>query len=251
MLLELNTLHDPLDHRSNVSSANRPFLAASPKQLLRVRPRFRAVARRARVPVAGRSDADAGGGPAEDPPHRALAGGLVNGYEHTCRRCRARGTPHVERHGDASPAPVPDLRHGPLASRASPAAPIPRPPAHDGDAAPAGRRGPASGPAHHEAPRPTDHARDVRAPRRGGPACGGRDAAGGRRRECARCRRRGAAKPCCRIPWSWFDRLTTTGWNCGTGLLPGATGVRTKREGPELRVSPGTSGPSDGAGKRI
>jgi len=28
--------------------------------------------------------------------------GIVNGYEHTCRRCRARGTPHVERHEDGT-----------------------------------------------------------------------------------------------------------------------------------------------------
>ncbi len=33
--------------------------------------------------------------------------GLVDGYEHTCRRCRARGTAHVERHGDASPRRCP------------------------------------------------------------------------------------------------------------------------------------------------
>ena len=33
---------------------------------------------------------------------RALArAGLVEGYVHTCRRCKSRGTPHVERHADA------------------------------------------------------------------------------------------------------------------------------------------------------
>jgi len=33
---------------------------------------------------------------------RALArAGLVEGYDHTCRRCKSRGTPHVERHADA------------------------------------------------------------------------------------------------------------------------------------------------------
>lgn len=55
--------------------------------------------------------------------------GLVVGYDHTCRRCSSRGTPHVERHGDATrrqcpacgmalwPRPLPrrlrfhDLRH--------------------------------------------------------------------------------------------------------------------------------------------
>ena len=34
---------------------------------------------------------------------RALArGGLVDGYDHSCRRCKSRGTPHVERHADAA-----------------------------------------------------------------------------------------------------------------------------------------------------
>jgi integrase len=33
--------------------------------------------------------------------------GLVTGYDHTCRRCKAKGTPHVERHADAT------LRHCP------------------------------------------------------------------------------------------------------------------------------------------
>ncbi|MBI3183320.1 MAG: hypothetical protein HYZ28_14375 [Myxococcales bacterium] len=28
--------------------------------------------------------------------------GLVDGYEHVCRRCKARGTPHVERHPDSA-----------------------------------------------------------------------------------------------------------------------------------------------------
>ena len=38
----------------------------------------------------------------------ALArGGIVTGYDHTCRRCKAKGTPHVERHADAT------LRHCP------------------------------------------------------------------------------------------------------------------------------------------
>src|SRR5205807_3632591 len=38
--------------------------------------------------------------------HLARAG-LVTGYDHTCRRCKAKGTPDVERHADAS------LRHSP------------------------------------------------------------------------------------------------------------------------------------------
>ncbi len=33
--------------------------------------------------------------------------GIVSGYDHTCRRCKAKGTPHVERHADAT------LRHCP------------------------------------------------------------------------------------------------------------------------------------------
>jgi integrase len=33
--------------------------------------------------------------------------GLVNGYDHLCRRCQARGTPHVERHGNVSPRRCP------------------------------------------------------------------------------------------------------------------------------------------------
>ena len=33
--------------------------------------------------------------------------GLVTGYDHTCRRCKANATPHVERHADAT------LRHCP------------------------------------------------------------------------------------------------------------------------------------------
>jgi len=33
---------------------------------------------------------------------RALArAGLVDGYDHICRRCKSRGTPRVERHADA------------------------------------------------------------------------------------------------------------------------------------------------------
>jgi integrase len=34
--------------------------------------------------------------------------GLVLGYEHTCRRCRARGTPHVEQHQDAAQRRCPE-----------------------------------------------------------------------------------------------------------------------------------------------
>jgi integrase len=34
--------------------------------------------------------------------HALARAGLVNGYDHTCRRCKARGTPHVERHEDAT-----------------------------------------------------------------------------------------------------------------------------------------------------
>ncbi len=33
--------------------------------------------------------------------HALGRAGLVLGYEHVCRRCKARGTPHVERHQDA------------------------------------------------------------------------------------------------------------------------------------------------------
>jgi integrase len=33
--------------------------------------------------------------------------GLVQAYEHTCRRCRARGSPHVERHADPAPRRCP------------------------------------------------------------------------------------------------------------------------------------------------
>lgn len=33
--------------------------------------------------------------------HALARAGLVERYEHTCRRCKSRGTPHVERHDDA------------------------------------------------------------------------------------------------------------------------------------------------------
>ncbi len=33
--------------------------------------------------------------------------GLVEGWSHTCRRCKAKGTPHVERHADAAPRTCP------------------------------------------------------------------------------------------------------------------------------------------------
>jgi integrase len=39
----------------------------------------------------------------QDVLRRALArAGLVNGYEHSCRRCKARKAPHVEHHADAA-----------------------------------------------------------------------------------------------------------------------------------------------------
>jgi len=39
----------------------------------------------------------------QDILRRALArAGLVSGYEHACRRCKARGKPHVEHHPDAA-----------------------------------------------------------------------------------------------------------------------------------------------------
>jgi len=39
----------------------------------------------------------------QDVLRRALArAGLVNGYEHSCRRCKAHKTPHVEHHADAA-----------------------------------------------------------------------------------------------------------------------------------------------------
>ena len=42
---------------------------------------------------------------------RALGhAGLVEGYDHSCRRCKSRGTPHVERHAD------PALRRCPACS---------------------------------------------------------------------------------------------------------------------------------------
>src|SRR5438105_6709354 len=35
---------------------------------------------------------------------RALGhAGLVERYDHSCRRCKSRGTPHVEKHEDAAP----------------------------------------------------------------------------------------------------------------------------------------------------
>jgi integrase len=41
------------------------------------------------------------GSGAEKPLRRMLArAGLVVGYDHTCRRCKKKGTPHVERHDD-------------------------------------------------------------------------------------------------------------------------------------------------------
>ncbi len=41
--------------------------------------------------------------PLQDILRRALSrAGLVGGYEHACRRCKGRGTPHVEHHGDAA-----------------------------------------------------------------------------------------------------------------------------------------------------
>ncbi len=41
--------------------------------------------------------------PLQDVLRRALArAGLVNGYDHGCRRCKANGTPHVEHHDDAA-----------------------------------------------------------------------------------------------------------------------------------------------------
>ena len=41
--------------------------------------------------------------PLQDVLRRALArAGLVNGYDHGCRRCKARGSPHVEHHADAA-----------------------------------------------------------------------------------------------------------------------------------------------------
>ncbi len=36
--------------------------------------------------------------------------GLVQGYDHTCRRCKARGATHVERHADAAPRNCPACR---------------------------------------------------------------------------------------------------------------------------------------------
>jgi integrase len=34
--------------------------------------------------------------------HALARAGIVDGYEHVCRRCKARGTPHKERHPDAT-----------------------------------------------------------------------------------------------------------------------------------------------------
>jgi hypothetical protein len=42
--------------------------------------------------------------------HVLARAGLVVGYDHVCRRCKANGKPHVERHRDAGTTPLPGLR---------------------------------------------------------------------------------------------------------------------------------------------
>jgi integrase len=101
---------------------------------------------------------------------RALArAGLVEGYDHSCLRCKSRGTPHVERYADAA------LRRCPACNAKLWPKALPRPmrfhdlrhTAHRCDADAARRRRCAPSAAHPEARLGDDHDRHLRPSRAG------------------------------------------------------------------------------------
>ena len=99
--------------------------------------------------------------------------GLVMGYDHTCRRCKAKRMSHVERHPDAKSPALPSLQHEALATPAEVEDALPRSSPHRRDAHAAGRSGSASRTARFATRFGDDDDRHLCAPRDRGPARGG------------------------------------------------------------------------------
>jgi hypothetical protein len=102
---------------------------------------------------------------------RALGrAGLVERYEHSCRRCKSQGTPHVEKHEDATLRTMPDVQCEAVAQSDPAADAVPRLAAHRCDAHASRRSRRAPHAAHPAACVGNDNDRHVRSPRAGGPA---------------------------------------------------------------------------------
>src|SRR5437016_4875549 len=91
---------------------------------------------------------------------RALGrAGIVDGYLHSCRRCKRHGAPHEEKHPDCDRRLVPAMRHAPLGQAVTETLPPARHAAHDSHPPRFGRRRSVRGRAHPSAHRSQDHLR--------------------------------------------------------------------------------------------